>query len=117
MGDGKREQPERDAAIPGPHEAVEIDFQPGDEHDIKQSDRTEHGDGGAALDQIQPVRPQQCAAGEQQDQVRNPQPACNQRSDENQKHQKGENQNRVLNRKHEQSFVRVVCGNRAVNLI
>ncbi|MPN01779.1 hypothetical protein SDC9_148991 [bioreactor metagenome] len=99
MGDGKREQPERDAASPSAGEPVEVDFQPGDEHDIEQPDFAEHLDGLPACDDVQPVRADQRAAGQQQDQVGNPQPSRNQRGEQDHQHQERERQRRVLNRK------------------
>jgi len=104
LGDGEGEQPEDDAPVPRPHEAVEVGFEPGDEHDIEQPDRPEHDDGGVAFDDVQRVRSEQGAADQEQDQIRNPQEPGHQRSEKNHQCQDGEYENRVFQRKHRRSL-------------
>ena len=91
----KRQPPERQALPLVADELVQVERQPGREHQVQEPHRAQQLEGGSALEHAQRIGPHHGAAHDEPHQPGHPQPPKQRRGQEHDQHHRGKNQNRI----------------------
>ena len=93
---GEGQQAEGDAAPPRLGEAVQIDLQPGQKHDVEHAHAAEERHRGVALQQAEPVGAENRSGDEEQHEVGHAQPLREERRKQHHQGDDDEGENRVV---------------------
>ena len=84
---GEREQPELDRRLPEPREHVEVELEPGQEHEVQQADLAQRVDGRDRLQQPEPGGADEEPAQQEPDDPRQAEPLRDERAEQDDREQ------------------------------